>query len=91
MKKYAVWLALLVVSATLLTGCDWGHETGSIVYGGRFEVIGDIGEEGYDVLRDRETGCVYVEATNTMGMSPLFDEEGKVEGCGKKNFDKDKY
>lgn len=81
---------MTALTTIVLAGCDDGHSTGETVYGGRFKVIGQFGD-GYDILRDRETGCIYLEPTTQSGLTPLYDEHGKVEGCGNVKFDTNKY
>lgn len=85
MKKVLIVLLLIIV--LFLTGCE-GYEQGEVVHS-RFKVIGDI--EDYDVLRDVKTGCVYLESEYDYTLTPLYDENGKVEGCGEKNIDLGKY
>lgn len=68
--------ALLVVT---LAGCS-GYDTGDTVMGGNYKVVGDKGY--YDVLRDVKTGCYYLESHTSSGLTPYYDKDGKVKGCG---------
>lgn len=87
MKK----LALIGITAVaLLSGC--GYETGEVVQNGRFIDVGDLGD-GYDLLRDKETGCVYIQehSAHAYPLTPYYGEDGEVVGCGETDFDKSKY
>lgn len=89
MKK-TLLVGLLTVSALTLGACDAGFETGQTVYDGKFKVIGEYGDS-YDIIRDLDTGCIYAESTSNRGITPLYDEEGKVQGCGQKDLNLKKY
>lgn len=86
MKKL-VLAGLIGLTALTLGAC--GYEQGSTVYG-KFKVIGDVGGN-YALLRDVDTGCIYIETSSYPSISAFFDEEGKVAGCGQKDFDVKKY
>lgn len=85
MKK----LLLVGLTAVLLSGCN--NNTGDEINGELVD-IGNLGK-GYDLVRDKNTGCVYMR--QVMGQAhPLtayYDEDGKVVGCGEKELDKTKY
>ena len=79
MKKIALSTVLLT-SLLALTGCG-GYETGTVKEDGAWLVVGDRG--GYDVLKDIETGCLYLQNHHDRsGIVPYFDEHGEVMGCG---------
>ena len=84
MKKKTLFLGV-ALSILTLVGCE-GYETGDVVEGGAWRVVGDKGD--YDVLRDTETGCLYLQSTYaTTSVTPYYDEDGKVMGCGEEeNF-----
>jgi len=77
-------------SLVLLAGCN--NETGSTKAGGSLIDIGDLGS-GYDLMRDTNTGCIYIRegSAHSYPLTPYFNEEGKVAGCGEKDLDKTKY
>jgi hypothetical protein len=86
MKKLLI-IGVASLSLLGLAGCD-GYETGTIV-DGTFKAVGDVGS--YDILRDVETGCTYLQShTSSTGITPYFGEDGEVIGCGQKNI-KPKY
>ncbi|AGI11891.1 hypothetical protein X915_gp121 [Bacillus phage vB_BanS-Tsamsa] len=88
MKK-TLLVTLIGLTALTLGAC--GYEQGSTVYGGKFKVIGDVGGN-YALLRDVDTGCIYIERTSSYpSISAFFDENGKVAGCGQTDFDTKKY
>uniref|UniRef100_A0AB39C7C3 Lipoprotein n=1 Tax=Bacillus phage KoopaTroopa TaxID=3234046 RepID=A0AB39C7C3_9CAUD len=88
MKK-TLLAGLIGLTALTLGAC--GYEQGSTVYGGKFKVIGDVGGN-YALLRDVDTGCIYIERTSSYpSISAFFDENGKVAGCGQTDFDTKKY
>lgn len=78
----------LVIGITALAGCS-PYEEGEIVGDGNFKVMGTMGS--YDVLRDTNTGCYYLEPMNERSLSPLYDEDGKVKGCGDDSISDKKY
>lgn len=87
MKKLLLVLGLSVLA---LIGCN--NETGEVLNSGLVD-IGDLGS-GYDLIRDSETGCVYIYQSNSSYSTPLtpyYGEDGKVVGCGEKDLDKTKY
>ncbi|QIW89785.1 putative signal peptide-containing lipoprotein [Bacillus phage Izhevsk] len=90
MKKTLI-ATLIGLTALTLGAC--GYETGSTVYNGKFKVLGTIGTgEEYSLLRDVDTGCIYIERTSSYpSISAFFDENGKVAGCGQTDFDTKKY
>jgi hypothetical protein len=59
-------IALMVLSALLLSGC---RETESAELSGRYFVV----------ITDDKTGCKYI--TYDRGISPYYDENGRVAGC----------
>lgn len=79
------------LTAILLTGCSGNAETGTQVNSNLVDV-GDLGD-GYDLMRDTKTGCVYIQEFlgHSHPLTPYYNEEGKVEGCGQKDLDKSKY
>lgn len=78
MKKLTL---VAVVAALTLVGCG-GYESGTRVQDGQFEVVKDVGR--YDLLRDIDTGCMYIESHRSDGgIAPYYDKDGKVAGCGK--------
>lgn len=87
MKK----LTIFALPIMLLVGCtnyDSGEEIND-----QLVDVGNLGS-GYDLVRDTNTGCIYIRETNVSHSKPLtpyYDEEGKVAGCGEENFDKSKY
>ena len=82
MKKKALVLGV-ALSVLTLTGCGNGYEEGSTVENGAWRVIGEKGR--YDVLRDTDTGCVYLQSNKSIdGITPYYDEDGEVMGCGDK-------
>lgn len=90
MKKIAL-VGIIGLTALTLGAC--GYEQGSTVYNGKFRVVGKIGAgDEYTLLRDVDTGCTYIERTSSYpSISAFFDENGKVAGCGQKDFDTKKY
>jgi predicted small secreted protein len=86
MKKLLL-IGAVAIGAISLAGC--GYTVGSTVEDGAWKVIGEHGH--YDMLRDLKTGCVYIESTDGYEITPYYGEDGKVVGCGQKNFDEDKY
>ncbi|UGO51331.1 casein kinase-like protein 1 [Bacillus phage vB_BanS_Skywalker] len=92
MKK-TLLVTLIGLTALTLGAC--GYEQGSTVYGGKFKVIGEIGagsDGQYALLRDVDTGCIYIERTSSYpSISAFYDENGKVAGCGQTDFDTKKY
>jgi hypothetical protein len=86
MKKMLFVMALF---SMVLSGC--GYEEGEIVEDGRFKVVDEVGS--YDILRDTQTGCMYFyeSYSHSQILTPVYDENGEVMGCGKKDFDEDKY
>lgn len=86
MKK----LLLVGLTAVLLVGCgnyDSGHSVNNSLVD-----VGNLGE-GYDLLRDTNTGCVYIKEFNGHAhpLTPYYGEDGKVVGCGQTELDKSKY
>jgi hypothetical protein len=87
MKKV---LFVVALSSMVLSGC--GYKEGEHIENGRFKVVDKTGS--YDILRDTKTGCMYFYedvASYSHPLTPVYDENGKVMGCGKKNFDENKY
>ena len=83
MKK-ALIIGMTSLTLLGLAGCSGGYETGDEV-DSNFKAIGDIGD--YDLLRDKETGCVYMqEHYDGVQMTPYYGRDGKVMGCGDSNF-----
>lgn len=80
MKKAIKLLTVASMSLLLLTACD-GFSDGSIVKGGGFKAVGDKGDY-YDILKDLETGCLYLESHYQTGLMPYYGEDGEVQGCG---------
>lgn len=78
MKKLLMGIGLLTISLTLVA-CG-GYETGDYVKNDEFKVVGNVGD--HDLLKDLKTGCLYIEPQNDIGMSPYYDENGKIQGCG---------
>lgn len=88
MKKISL-ATLILISTLTLTACN-GYETGSTVEDGAWIVVGNKGS--YDVLKDAKTGCLYLQSFNDRsGITPYFDENGKVMGCGEKDYEQPKY
>lgn len=86
MKKLSLLLGLSILA---LVGCN--QETGRGLRGDSTLVdIGDL-SSGYDLIRDTNTGCVYINNTNDYALTPYYDEDGEVMGCGEENLDKSKY
>ena len=83
MKK--VMIALLL--SVLLAGCN--QDTGE-PFNSDLVDIGDLGE-GYDLVRDANTGCIYTMETFSLSLSPYYDENGNVAGCGEEDLNKSKY
>ena len=85
MKK----LFLLLGLSMLLAGCnlDAGEEVNDDLVD-----IGDLGS-GYDLIRDKNTGCIYVResSAHSYPLTPYYGEDGQVQGCGEKELDKSKY
>lgn len=80
MKKFK--LGTLLLSVGLLCACT--HDTGE-VRNEKFEVIDKLQDKvtgTYDVVRDKETGCVYLMYTYGLEATPYYDEDGNVMGCG---------
>lgn len=89
MKKTIIAIFTLT---SLLAGCSHNNETGEYVN----EQIVDIGNLGgyYDLVRDINTGCVYIYergASYSRPLTPYYGEDGEVVGCGEKDLDKSKY
>lgn len=81
MKKNLLAVGLLGV--VLLAGCgdgDRGYDTGKLLEDD-FKVVGNLGGK-YDVILDLHTGCLYTESVFESGLTPLYDENGEVQGCG---------
>mgnify|MGYP003576106687 CR=1 FL=1 len=77
MKRLSIGVIAILTVLTL--GAYSGYETGSYVQNGQFEVIGNHGR--YDILRDVETGCQYLEPMTDRGLTPFYDKDGEVKGC----------
>lgn len=84
MKK----LLLVGLTSIMLAGC--GAETSGD--SGELVDIGDLGK-GYNLIRDTNTGCIYIQEgmAHSYPLTPYFNEDGKVSGCGEKGLDKTKY
>lgn len=80
MKKAVI---VMLLAFGVLAGCEGGHSDGYVTEDGRFKAVGDAGS--YDLMRDLETGCLYMEAHTDRGMDPLYDKDGKVAGCGQED------
>ena len=88
MKKFLV-IGGLAAFALLSLGCN--NDTGTELNG--LVDIGDLGK-GYDLVRDTNTGCVYIyerRAKDARPLTPYFDENGEVVGCGDEDLDKAIY
>lgn len=74
-------LLLLAFAIPMLAACGAGYETNDYVEDGDFKAVGDVGT--YDILRDVRTGCQYLQPhSTTASLTPYYDEDGKVKGCG---------
>lgn len=88
MKKRLLLVGAL--SLSVLTACN--NDTGKVIKGDLVDV-GDFAS-GYDLLRDMNTGCVYIYQSDSSYSTPItayYGEDGKVVGCGEKDFDKSEY
>ena len=86
MKKL---LLVAGLSVLVLVGCNM--ETGDTLRGDSILVdVGDL-SNGYDLVRDTNTGCIYINNSNDYALIPYYGEDGKVMGCGEENLDKSKY
>ena len=84
MKKTIVTLLLLTL---LIIGCN--RSTGN-PFNSDLVDIGDLGK-GYDLVRDTNTGCVYIMETYSTTLTPYYDENGSVTGCGEEDLDRNEY
>lgn len=69
---------LLFASFILLAACGIENERAS---NDRF------GGTRVEIFTDKETGCRYImmsQSTAYNGLSPLYNKEGRVDGCGSK-------
>jgi len=82
-------LLIVLLTVGLLVGCN--RETGEEI-NGEIVDIGNLGS-GYDLLRDTNTGCIYIREGSSQAypITPYFGEDGKVAGCGQEDLDKSKY
>ena len=88
MKKYLVIGGL---TAFALLSLVYNNDTGTELNG--LVDVGDLGK-GYDLVRDTNTGCVYIYermASYSRPLTPYYDKNGKVVGCGEKALDKTTY
>ena len=86
-------LFIIASMVFVLTACDRSNSTGT-TFGkeGNLVDIGDFGN-GIDLLRDKNTGCVYIykETGHQLNISAYYGEDGEVVGCGEEQFDRSKY
>lgn len=93
MKKL---LIISIMSTLMLVGCseiESGNSTNKQDSMNRdrdtiFEVVEKIGRWEY-VVKDNKTGCYYIQSVggqDTYTYSPYLGEDGKVMGCGQKDF-----
>lgn len=86
---------LLVLGLSLLALIACNDETGNLVNDD--DTLVDIGNlsNGYDLIRDTNTGCVYIRENannaDSQPLTPYYGEDGKVVGCGVTELDKSKY
>lgn len=88
-------LTALAIMLSVLVGCNDTVKTVVVDQNGkvieeksnkldRFIKVGEAYksmDSNYDIVKDSETGCKYIRSKHML--SPLYDKEGKVEGCGK--------
>lgn len=79
MKRKLLTIFSGVLLIGVLAGCE-GYGTGDIVENGDYKVMGNKGN--YDVLQDLKTGCLYLEPHSDYGLTPYYDKNGEVKGCG---------
>ena len=85
MKKILTYSAI-VLGLLTLTGCSdgGGYATGKVVGNGAWRVVGDKGN--FDILRDTETGCLYLQSHySNKNITPYYDENGDIMGCGEED------
>lgn len=75
-------LILTILSITIVAGCS-GNNIGDKT--NDFETVGKLEafSENKRVLKDRKTGCMYLESTYSL--TPYYDEDGQVMGCNNIN------
>ena len=90
MKLKSLFMLTLVVF--ILSACSNISTGDEIGEKGNLVDIGDFGP-GMDLIRDKDTGCVYIyrESGHQFSVSAYYGEDGKVVGCGEEQFDKSKY
>lgn len=84
MKKLLIISAMSILA---LVGCD-DRENINRDMNTIFTVVEEIGSYEY-VVKDTRTGCFYIQSSTYTGYftySPYLGEDGKVMGCGQKDF-----